>query len=542
MFRNRKWLVTITAAALVLGSVVTGCGTSAPTAQTTSSNEMKISYAPGSEPKTLDPQMSNGIPEAIMEMNLFEGLMRLDKDSNPQNAIADSITVTPDGLKYTIKLKDTKWNNGDSVVADDFKFAWMHALDPAAAAEYAYQLFYIKNGEAYNSNKAKAEDVGIKVVDPKTLEITLESPTPYFKSLLAFPTYYPVDKKNVEANPQWNLKPETFVSNGPFKMQSWSHNDKLVLVKNPDYWDAKSVKLTELTFNLVSDGKAALTAFEAGQLDGIDQTAVPISDLDRLSKAGSLKTSPYLGTYFYRFNVTKKPLDNPKVRQALSLAIDRQLLIDNVFKGGQTPALGYVPGGVPDAEPSTTFRTVGGDLFKEDLTKAKQLLAEAGYPDGKNFPDITILYNTNGSHQLPAQAIQDMWSKNLGINVKLVGQEWKVYQRSQQDLQYDISRAGWIGDYIDPMTFMDMFVTKGGNNQTGWSNAEYDKNIETAKQSGDQKVRMQAMHDAEKVLMNEMPIMPIYYYSNYYVLKDNIKGLIQLPLGFTDFKNVTVEK
>ncbi|AET67011.1 ABC-type oligopeptide transport system, periplasmic component [Desulfosporosinus orientis DSM 765] len=542
MFKNRKGLVTIVSGALIFGLLLTGCGTTNPSAGTSSSNEMKVSYAPGSEPKTLDPQMSNGIPEAIMELNLFEGLMRLDKDSNPQNAIADSIEVSPDGLKYTIKLKDTKWSNGDPVTADDFKFAWMHALDPAAAAEYAYQLFYIKNGEAYNSNNAKAEDVGIKVVDPKTLEITLESPTPYFKSLLAFPTYYPVDKKNVEANPKWNLQPETFVSNGPFKMQSWSHNDKLVLVKNPNYWDADSVKLSELTFNLVSDGKAALTAFEAGQLDGVDQSDVPISDLDRLKQAGSLKTTPYLGTYFYRFNVTKKPLDNPKVRQALSLAINRQALIDNVFKGGQIPALGYVPGGIPDAENGKTFRDIGGELFKEDLAKAKQLLAEAGYPDGKNFPELTILYNTNGSHQLPAQAIQDMWAKNLGINVKLLGQEWKVYQRSEQDLQYDIARAGWIGDYIDPMTFMDMFVTNGGNNQTGWSNADYDKDIQTAKQSGDQKARMQAMHEAEEVLINEMPIMPIYYYTNYYVLKDNIKGVIQLPLGFTDFKYATVEK
>lgn len=541
MFNNRKWLVSITTGALLLSIILTGCGSTTSSAVTTSPT-MKMSYAPGSEPKTLDPQMSAGLPEFIVDLNLFEGLMRLDKNSVPQNAVADSITVSPDGLQYTIKLKDTKWSNGDPVTAGDFKFAWMHALNPDAAAEYAYQLFYIKNGAAYNSKKAKAEDVGIKVIDPKTLEITLESPTPYFKSLLAFPTYYPVDEKNVEDNPKWNLQAETFVSNGPFKMQSWSHNDKLVLVKNPNYWDKGSVKLSQLTFNLVSDGKAALTAYEAGELDGLDQGIVPISDLDRLRKEGVLKTSPYLGTYFYRFNVTKKPLDNPKVRRALSLAINRQALVDNVFKGGQIPAFGLVPGGVPDAENGTTFRQVGGDLFKEDLTKAKQLLAEAGYPDGHNFPQLTIFYNTNGSNQLPAQAIQDMWAKNLGINVKLEGQEWKVYQQSVIDLQYDIARDGWIGDYIDPMTFMDMFVTNGGNNQTGWSNADYDKDIEAAKQTGDQKVRMTAMHDAEKILVKEMPIMPIYYYTNYYVLKENIKGLIQLPLGFTDFKNVTVDK
>lgn len=542
MVRKKKWLLTILSIALILGLVVTGCGsTSTPTpSQGAAAPEMKMSWNPGAEPKTLDPQMSNGIPEAQMELALYEGLMRLDKDNNPQLAIADSVNASADGLKYTIKLKDTKFSNGDPVTADDFKFAWMHALDPAAAAEYAYQLFYIKNGEAYNSKKAKAEDVGIKVVDPKTLEITLEGPTPYFKSLLAFPTYFPVDSKYVQANKDWNTKAETFVSNGPFKMQSWSHNDKMVLVKNPNYWDAKSVKITELTFNLVEDGKAALTAFEAGQLDGTDN--VPVSDIQRLRTSGVLKSGPYLGTYYYRFNVTKKPLNDARVRQALAMTIDRKALIDNVFKGGQTPAFAYTPGGIPDAEPGKTFREVGGDFFKEDIAKAKQLLADAGYPDGKNFPEITILYNTNGSHQLPAQAIQDMWSKNLGIKVKLLGQEWKVYQQTQQDLQYDVARAGWIGDYVDPMTFMDMFVTKGGNNQTGWSNAQYDKDIDTAKKSGDQKVRMQSMHDAEKLLMNDMPIMPIYFYVHNYVLKDYIKGAILSPLGFVDFKTAIVQK
>ncbi|MFZ3102249.1 MAG: peptide ABC transporter substrate-binding protein [Desulfitobacteriaceae bacterium] len=540
MFENHKLVVMLTSVALVLGLVVTGCGTAAPNVGTTTTpKEMKMSWNPGAEPKTLDPQMSNGIPEAIMELALFEGLMRLDKDNIPQNAIADSITVSPDGMQYTIKLKDTKWNNGDPVTAEDFKFAWMHALDPVAAAEYAYQLFYIKNGEAYNGKKAKAEDVGIKVVDPKTLEITLENPTLYFKSLLAFPTYFPVNKKNAETNKGWNLKSETFVSNGPFKMQTWSHNDKMVLVNNPNYWDANAVKLTVLTFNLVEDGKAALTAFEAGQLDGTDN--VPISDIERLRNAKILKSEPYIGNYYYIFNVTKKPFDNPKVRQALSMTIDRKSLVENVFKGGETPAFAFVPGGIPDAEAGKIFRNVGGDYYKEDIAKAKQLLAEAGYPDGKNFPEISILYNTNGSQQIPAQAIQDMWSKKLGIKVKLVGQESQVYQNSAQNLQYDVARSGFVGDYVDPMTFLDLFVTKGGNNQTGWSNADYDKAIDTAKKSGDQKVRMQAMHDAEEALMTEMPVMPIYFDVHNYVIKDNIKGVSLSPLGFIDFKNATVE-
>lgn len=539
MFRTKKLFAVAVSFVLAASLVLTGCGSSSKPEAAKETKEMKMSWNPGSEPKTLDPQMSNGIPEMIIELSMFDGLTRLDADNNPQLAIAEDIKTSADGLTWTIKLKDTKWNNGDPVTAEDFKFAWLRALDPENAAEYSYQLFYIKNGEAYNSKKAKAEDVAIKVVDPKTLEVTLENPTPYFKSLLAFPTYYPVNAKIVKENKEWNLKPETFVANGPFKMKSWSHNDKIVVVKNENYWDAKNVKLTELTFNLVEDAKAALTAFEAGQLDGTDN--IPLTDIDRLRQSGTLKTTPYLGNYFYRFNTTKKPFNDPKVRQALAMAIDRKALVDQVFKGGQTPAFGFVPGGIPDAEQGKEFRTIGGEFFKEDLAKAKQLLAEAGYPDGKGFPEFEILYNTNGNHQIPAQAIQDMWSKNLGIKVKLIGQEWKVYQRSEQDLQYDVARAGWIGDYVDPMTFVDMFVTNGGNNQTGWSNKDYDKAIETAKKSGDQKVRMTAMHDAEKILMTDMPIMPIYYYVMNFVQKETIKGVFRSPLGYLDFKTASVE-
>lgn len=538
MKRNRG-LTAVIAITLILGLAVTGCGTAPNPGGTPAAKEMKVTFNPGAEPKTLDPQISDGVPEAIMELNMFEGLMRLDKDNLPQLALASSVDVSADGMTYTIKLKDTKFSNGDPLTAADFKASWLHALDPVAASTYAYQLFYIKNAEAYNGTKAKAEDVSIKVVDPKTLEVTLEAPTPYFKSLLAAPTYFPVDQKNVQANKNWNIDAKTFVSNGPFMMKSWSHNDKIVLVKNPNYWDAANVKLTELDFNLVEDGKAATTAFEAGQLDG-NYNLMP-EDIVRFKKDKTLKQAPQLGTYFYRINTTKKPLNDPRVRQALNIALNRQELVDNVFKGGQTPAFAFVPGAIPDATAGKDFRTTGGDYFKEDIAKAKLLLADAGFPDGKGFPALTILYNTNGSHQLPAQAIQDFWHKNLGIEVKLLGQEWKVYLQTQQSLQYDISRAGWLGDYIDPMTFMDMFVTKGGQNQTGWSNAQYDADIATAKKTGDQKIRMQSMHDAEKILMTDMPIIPLYYYVNNYVLKDNIKGVLVDPQGFYDFKSATVQ-
>jgi len=540
MFRKNKLGVMILAATLMLSITVTGCGTGGSTS--TSSKEMKTSYNSGAEPKTLDPQMSNGIPEAIDEMNLFEGLTRLDKASVAQPAIAEKIDVSADGLKYTFHLRDSKFSNGDPLTAEDFKFAWMHAMDPASAAEYAYQVSdYIKGGAAYNAKTGKAEDVGIKVIDPKTLEVTLENPTPYFLELTAFPTYYPVDKKVVEANKDWNLKAETFVSNGPFKMQSWAHNDKIVLVKNDNYWDAKSVKLTELTLSLIEDRKAAVTAYEAGQIDGVDN-GVPADDNARLLKSGDLKVAPQIGTYFYRFNVTKKPYDDPRVRQALAMAIDRKKIVDTVNQTNEKSAFAFTPYGIHDADPSKQFRDVGGDYFKEDLAKAKQLLADAGFPDGKGFPEIKILFNSDPNHEKVATVIQDMWSKNLGIKSSLRVEEWKVYQESEQKLNYDVARAGWIGDYMDPMTFLDMFVTKGGNNQTGWSNPQYDTLISGAKKNSDIKARMQQLHDAEKILVTEMPVLPIYYYNLKYTEKSYVKGVIHFPTGMVDFKTATVEK
>ena len=541
MLRKKKLGVMILAATLMLSITVTGCGTGG-TSTPTPSKEMKTSYNSGAEPKTLDPQMSNGIPEAIDEMNLFEGLTRLDKNNVAQPAIAEKIDISADGLKYTFHLRDSKFSNGDPLTAEDFKFAWMHAMDPASAAEYAYQVAdYIKGGAAYNAKIGKVEDVGIKVIDPKTLEVTLENPTPYFMALVAFPTYYPVDKKVVETNKDWNLKAETFVSNGPFKMKSWAHNDKIVLVKNENYWDANSVKLSELTLSLIEDRKAAVTAYEAGQIDGVDN-GVPADDVERLVKSGDLKVEPQIGTYYYRFNVTKKPYDDPRVRQALAMAIDRKKIVDTVHQTGEKSAFAFTPYGINDADPSKQFRDVGGDYFKEDLAKAKQLLADAGFPDGKGFPEIKILFNSDPNHEKIATIIQDMWSKNLGVKSSLRPEEWKVYQESEQKLNYDVARAAWIGDYLDPMTFLDMFVKDGGNNQTGWANPQYDALIAGAKKNADPKARMQQLHDAEKILMTEMPIMPINFYLSKYTAKPYVKGVIHSPLGMVDFKNAYVEK
>ncbi len=498
-----------------------------------------IRYNVGTEPKTLDPAKSTGTPEATIELQMLDGLTRYDANQEIKPAIAESWDISKDCLTYTFKLRDARWSNGDPVTAHDFVYSWLRAMAKETASEYAYQFFYIKGAEDYNSGKGKKEDVAIKALDDKTLQVVLSAPTPQFLGLTAFQTYFPVNKKVVEGNSNWFTDPKTCVCNGPFKMVSWEHNQKIVLEKNPNYWDAKSVKLKKLEIYLIENLDTSFNMFKNGQLDQMNE--VSAQELTALKDSRELKIMPDASVYFYRFNITRKPFNDVKVRKALAMAIDRKALVESVMKGGQKQAYAFVPFGFRDAD-GKDFRENAGDYFKEDLVEAKKLLAEAGFSDGKGFPRATIMFNTEGNHQKVAEAIQQMWKKNLGIEVTIQNVEWQVYQDRETKLDYDIERAGWSPDYLDPMTFIDMFVTNGGNNQTGWSNREYDRLVSEGKSTGDQKVRMESMHRAEKILMDEMPITPLFFYTHPIMIKENLKNVIVPPFAAdADFKWAYVE-
>ncbi len=501
----------------------------------------ELSFNISSEPEALDPAKQTGVVEANVILNCFEGLTRNGAGEKAVPGVAENWTASKDGLVYTFNLrKNAKWSNGDPVTAGDFEYAWKRALNPETASEYAYQLYYIKNGEAYNTKKiTDPNQLGIKVINNYKLEVTLEAPCPYFLQICYFSTLMPLHKKTVENNEKWATTPQTYISNGPFKLINWVHRERLIFEPNPNYWNRKNIKLTKLTFTMLEDQSTALTMWETNKLD-IDEEP-PAPELPRLIKEKKIKYLPELATYFYRFNVTKAPFNDVRVRKALALAIDRKTLVTYVTKGGQKPATALVPYGIGDANPSKDFRQVGGAFIKDaDIKEAKKLLAAAGFPNGKGFPTVELLYNTNQNHKMIAEAIQEMWKKNLGINVTLVNQEWKVYLDTQDNLSFQICRAGWSGDYVDPMTFMDMFVTKGGNNDTGWSNKKYDALIDQAKNTGDPKVRMQAMHDAEKILMAEMPIAPIYFYTRPALIKSWAVNAKRSSLGFWDFSQAYI--
>lgn len=528
---------------------------------TGSADEMVIRMNIGTNPPSLDPRVTTGLPEAHVEIALFEGLMRLDEHGNAIPGAAERYEANEDNTVFTFYLRDgLKWSNGDPLTAEDFVWSWKSTLDPLLASEYAYQLYYIKGAEEMNTFTSDpqwkdatdeeiraeferlAQNFGATALDEKTLRVELEAPAPYFLSLTSFHTYYPVHRPSVEANPEaWFRSAETLVGNGPFKLVSWTDKDKVVVEKNPNYWGANDVKLDKIEFYLIEEESTATTMFENGELD-IIESGVNTAELDRLKAEypNELKILPDLGIYYYLLNVEKEPLNDKRVRQALALSIDRNAIVTEITKGGQVPAYALVPEGIPEEGTGAAdddFRKRGGDLFAEDVAKAQQLLAEAGYPNGQGFPTLTILYNTSEAHQRIAEAIQEMWKNNLGINVQLTNQEWGVYLDSRSTGDYEIARAGWIGDYIDPMTFIDMFVTGGGNNDTNWGHPEYDNLVNTAKRSADQAVRMKAMHDAEALLIDEMPIIPIYFYTRVIMVSEDVEGWsmpLTSPLNLRD--------
>jgi oligopeptide transport system substrate-binding protein len=501
-----------------------------------------LNYNLGLDPKSLDPAKSTSIEEFRVECACFEGLATFGKGDVPQPGTAEKWQISPDGKTYTFYLrKNAKWSNGDPVTARDFEYAWKRLLNPDTASPNANTLFYLKNAEDYNNGKIKdADQVGVKAKDDYTLVVTLNAPCSYFLGLTINPALYPVHRKTLEEGPdKWAGNPETYIGNGPFKMTNWTHHEKLEFAPNPYYWNKSRVKLQKLVFYPIEEQSTALTMFDTGQIDISDE--LPLPEIPRLTAAGLVKYSASIGTYYYMLNTKKAPLNDPRVRKALALAIDRSQIVKYITKAGEKPALGFVPYGIPDANPKAVFREAGGSCFADNgVDQAKKLLAEAGFTDIKKFPTIEILYNTSETHKQIAEVIQQMWHDKLGINTTLVNQESKVFLQSRSGGNFQIARSSWIGDYVDPMTFLDIWATGNGNNFTGWTNAQYDKFIDTAKTTLNTKVRYQAMHDAEKLLMNEMPIIPIYFYTRPYIIKPWVKGVLYSSVGLVDFSGVTI--
>jgi oligopeptide transport system substrate-binding protein len=503
-----------------------------------------------SDPITIDPSLTTEISSAQVIMNCFEGLMGYDSSGKLVPAAAKSYTVSDDGLTYTFKLReDGAWSNGDTVKASDFVFAWTRTLSPETAADYATEMFYIKNGEKFNSGEVKASDLGIKAIDDYTLEVKLENPTGFFLAITTSFFYMPENEKVVSKNKEWTLKGETYVGNGPFKLLEWRPKDRIVIVKNPKYRDAAQVKLDRVEFRILTDANSTLATYEAGDIDVADSN-IPAAMVPSLLAEGKAKNVPYLGTVWMHFNVSDNAMEydpaqakatlDPRVRKALNLAIDRNVLVKNVTKSGERPATSFVPYGIIGSD-GKDFKDK--DYFKPegDVAQAKRLLAEAGYPDGKGFPALTYIFGNFGVNGDVAQAVQAMLKKNLNVTLNLEDMEYGVMleRRGKKNRQYIMAYHRWIADYVDPSNFLTLFTFADSSNH---NNPKYDALIKEAQSMVDPIKRFDKLREAEAVLMDDMPFIPLYYMTNTIMVRDYVKNYNKDIMGYVRFRNVDIVK
>lgn len=482
----------------------------------------------GSEPQGIDPHIVTGVPEHHILISLCEGLTI--PNPNPTGSdgyipgTAESWTVSDDGKEYIFKLnKNAKWSNGDPVTADDFVWSWKRILTASLGSQYPDMLYYLVGAYEYHNGEIdNFDEVGVKALDSQTLKVNLKNPTPFFIGLLSHYSTWPVHKETVlkhgdidDRNGEWT-RPGNFVCNGPFQLKTWELNNRIVVEKNPHYYDASMVRLNEIHYYPVSNVMTEDRMFRAGQLHLTSSMPTQKCPIYIEEKNPNLKIDPYMGTYFYRINTENETLSDVRVRKALAYSIDRQLLVDKVTQCGQIPAYSFTPPGSNGYQPSTEI--------PYDPVLAKQLLAEAGYSSDNPFPKLEILFNTNEGHRKVALAIQQMWQNELGIEVELVNQDWKVYLSREMVGDFQISRAGWIGDYEDPNTFLDLMRPNRGNNKTGWENMDFDALVEEANTINDQEKRYELLNEAEKILIDNMPIIPLYTYVRVYQLSPDVKG------------------
>ena len=479
----------------------------------------------GADPLTLDPQLNSAADGSHVINNAYEGLLR-EIDGKMEPGMAESYTVSEDGLVYTFTLREAKWSDGQPVTAYDFEFAWKRGADPKTASEYMY-LF--KSANILNANEVATgeksiDELGVKAIDEKTFEVTLSIPTDYFVQLCGYTTMMPVREDQVDSEGRWAKDPSKAVSNGPFVLSEYKMGDQLVYVKNENYWNAENVTLEKIVYYMIVDESTAYTKYEAGELD-INEW-IPADEKPRLiAEDPTLYVLPKMGTYYFAYNMNTPELQDVKVRKALALAIDKEQIVNEITRSGEIAATGFMPKSIQD-NAGKSFAEESGDYgltTKADVEQAKALLAEAGYPEGVGLPEIEILYNTSENHKKIAEAIQEMLKQNLGVNVKLTNQEWAVFQDTTKNNQFeDLARRGWIGDYNDPQTMLEIFETNNGQNIGRYSSELFDAEMALSRETtGDE--RMAHLYKAHDILMEDMPMIPVYYYSYPIMIQDTVE-------------------
>ncbi len=500
----------------------------------------------GAEPKALDPHLVSSVGDSNIMRALFEGLVinHPSSDSEHVPGVAERWESNPEFTEWTFYLRDNaKWSNGDPLTAHDFVYSYNRILHPDIASPYSSMLYFLENGEAFN--KGEIDDfskVGVKAVDDHTLVCKLEDPAPYFPDVVKHTTWLPVHQATIEkfgsmTDPftLWQ-RPGNHVGNGAFMLTDWRINDYVKVRRNPHYWDATTVKLNGIDFLPLDNTFTEERMFRDGLIHYTYVLPANMIEKYRTEQPDVLRSETYAGVYFFRCNVNEGPTKDKNFRKALAHAIDQETIVKYVTMGGQIPAYGFVP----PSEAEGGY--VPPNVIEYNPEKAKEYLKAAGYSSGADVPEFTILINTSEAHKAIAEAIQDMWKTDLGIeNVKISNQEWKVFQQTVQDINYDIARAGWIADYVDPNTFLSMWKTGDSNNQTGWSSETYDRLLKEAAQLSDNKARYVKMKEAEDVLLDELPVLPVYWYTRVYALHPDVQNWNPLLLDNHSYKFIDLK-
>lgn len=504
--------------------------------------EQELFIGIGAEPAALDPHITTGLTEYSVMLGLYEGLTTLNAETMAiEPGAAMNWQISEDGLIYTFQIDPlAKWSNGTPVTSDDFAFSIRRILSPALGAPYAYMLYPVRGAEAYNKGLIKDfAKVGVRAPDPDTLIIELHAPTPYFLNLLAHNTWWPVHPPTIlkhggitDRISKWT-KPVNFVGNGPYTLESWRLNHGITATKNPHYRNADKTYLNRIHF-LPIDPQTEERAFRAGHLH-ITGT-VPINRIDwyRKHQPEKLHIDTALGTYYYMLNTKRGPLADKRIRRALSLAINREEITRHILRAGQQPAYHFTP-------PNTGGYQARASL-SYDPARARQLMAEAGYANGTGFPEFELLYNTSESHRTIAEAVQQMWKTELGIDITLHNQEWKAYLSTRQSGDFDILRAAWFGDYDDPNTFLSLGQSDNGNNHSGWHHPLYDQLIKEAAMTADPEERMALFQDAENILLDAVPYIPIYFYVTSRLIHPSVKGWYPSILDHHPYQSIYLKE
>ena len=558
---KKKVISLMLAACMVMG--MTACGSSASTADTQpaadgttsetqaattdaaaatteSTGDKELAVQIGPDPETIDPALNSAVDGGNMLLHAYECLLTVGQDGTLQPGQAESYDVSEDGLTWTFHLRDgLKWSDGSDLTANDFVYSWKRVCNPEVAAPYAETVLGMVKGYD-EAIEGYLDALAVTAPDDSTLVVELANPCSYFGSLAAFATLSPVQEATIEANGEaWATAPETYVSNGPFYMTEWVPGSHITFSKNPYYWNADAIKLDRLKFVLMEDSNAAYSAYQTGEVLLIKD--VPTEEIPSLEGTDDFYVDPIIGTYYISLNLQNEVFQDVNVRKALSLAIDREYVASTLMQGTYTAAGNFMGPGWMDTDGTEFMSNANGGKpyidttnFEADLEEAKQLLADAGYPDGEGFPTISYTTNDAGYHKVVAEYLQQAWAE-LGIDLQVNIVEWSSFTPMRRSGDFEVARNGWVGDYSDPSNMLELFCTTNGNNDGKFSNADFDAAIDLSRSTLDAKERSTALHTAEDILMDQAGCIPLAYYNDFWLQSSKITGAWHSAYGYWYF-------